>query len=142
MKDVDKFFCHLVCFIDNWYILWPLLYFVIIGTLFPVLVYCAKKNLATLVGSWHSIKYCSSSSKSSGRQISDQKSRKIEFQSAQVSNLTRQLIKICNRHQLLYIHRKIKFYCLLCLRFYNLPQGIDSSQSACRRGNILVLRGR
>jgi hypothetical protein len=50
MKDVGKFYgqsvyifdCHFVYFIAIWYILWSFWYFP------PVLVYCTKKNLATL----------------------------------------------------------------------------------------------
>jgi hypothetical protein len=38
-----KIFCgHLVYFVAIWYILWSF------GVFFPVLVYCTKKNLATL----------------------------------------------------------------------------------------------
>jgi hypothetical protein len=37
------FYGHLVYFTTIWYILWPF------GTLFPLLVCCTKKNLATLL---------------------------------------------------------------------------------------------
>jgi hypothetical protein len=51
MKDVGIFYGHLVhftyglllYFMDIWYSLW---YF---GIFFPVLMFCAKKNLATLL---------------------------------------------------------------------------------------------
>jgi hypothetical protein len=66
MKDVGLFYCHLVYFVTNSYILWQfdifygnLVYllafgifywhFVVIWYIFPVLVRCTKKNLATLV---------------------------------------------------------------------------------------------
>jgi hypothetical protein len=48
MVDVGIFSGHLVNFNDIWYILWPL--GISYGYLvhFPVLVWCTKKNLATL----------------------------------------------------------------------------------------------
>jgi hypothetical protein len=74
MEDVGGVFCghlvhfygHLVYFMAIWYILWPfgpfygqLVFFMAIwyilwlfGILFPVLVCCHKKNLATLAGAF------------------------------------------------------------------------------------------
>jgi hypothetical protein len=43
MKDVGIFYGHLVHFMDFWYGWW------LFGMFFPVLVFCTKKNLATLV---------------------------------------------------------------------------------------------
>jgi hypothetical protein len=55
MKDVGKFYGHLVYFTAIWYILrhfgvlcGNLLYFAVIWYIFPVLVFSTKKNLATL----------------------------------------------------------------------------------------------
>jgi hypothetical protein len=43
MEDVDIFYGHLVHFTAIWYILW------LFGIYFPALVFCTKKNLATLL---------------------------------------------------------------------------------------------
>jgi hypothetical protein len=49
MKDVDLFYGHLIYFTANWYTCYDhLAYFVVIWYIFPVLVCCTKKNLATL----------------------------------------------------------------------------------------------
>jgi hypothetical protein len=55
MENIGIFYGHLVYFTLIWYILCPfgifyghLVYFVVIWTIFPVLVRCSKKNLATL----------------------------------------------------------------------------------------------
>jgi hypothetical protein len=45
MEDTGTFYGHLVHFPVIWYILWSFSIF------FPVLDYCTKKNLATLLGS-------------------------------------------------------------------------------------------
>jgi hypothetical protein len=57
MEDVGIFYRHAVFFTAIRHILWSfgifcgdLVYFVVIWYLFPVLVYCSKKNLATLQG--------------------------------------------------------------------------------------------
>jgi hypothetical protein len=54
-ENIGIFYGHLVYFTLIWYILCPfgifyghLVYFVVIWTIFPVLVRCSKKNLATL----------------------------------------------------------------------------------------------
>jgi hypothetical protein len=44
MKNVGIFYGNLVYFVAIWYILWSFWY------IFPVLVICTKKNLATLEG--------------------------------------------------------------------------------------------
>jgi hypothetical protein len=56
MEDVGTFYDHLVYFAAICYTLWPfgifcgnLVYFMVIWYIFPVLVCCTKKNLATLV---------------------------------------------------------------------------------------------
>jgi hypothetical protein len=50
MKDVGKFYEHFVYFTSIWYILWPFgIFWGHFGIFFPVLVYCSKKNLTTLV---------------------------------------------------------------------------------------------
>jgi hypothetical protein len=50
MEDVGIFYAHLKYLIAIWYILWPFgpicCHF---GIFFPVVVYCTKKNLATLL---------------------------------------------------------------------------------------------
>jgi hypothetical protein len=50
MEDVGIYYCRLAYFTTIWYILWP--FGVDYGNLvyiFPILVCCNKKNLATLV---------------------------------------------------------------------------------------------
>jgi hypothetical protein len=49
MEDVGIFYGHLVHFTVFCYILWTFSNFVVIGYIFPVLVFCTKKNLATMV---------------------------------------------------------------------------------------------
>jgi hypothetical protein len=56
IEDIVTFDGHLVYFMAVWYSLWPF------GTIFPVLVCCTMKNLATLVcgellppGNWKTI---------------------------------------------------------------------------------------
>jgi hypothetical protein len=49
MKGVGKFFGSLVFFTAIYYILWPFVVFLrLFLHIFPVLVYCTKKNLANL----------------------------------------------------------------------------------------------
>jgi hypothetical protein len=48
MEDVGIFYTHLVHFTVFWYILWTFGIFVVIWYIFPVLVFCIKKNLAPL----------------------------------------------------------------------------------------------
>jgi hypothetical protein len=48
LENVDIFYGHLKHFTDIWDILWPFGTFVFIRYIFPVLVSCTKKNLATL----------------------------------------------------------------------------------------------
>jgi hypothetical protein len=50
IENVDTFYGHLHYFAASWNILWPLGNVVVIWYIFPVLVYCVKKNLATLYG--------------------------------------------------------------------------------------------
>jgi hypothetical protein len=56
MEDVGILYGHLVYFVTIWYILWPFgifcgqfEYFMAIRIIFSVLVYCTKKNLATML---------------------------------------------------------------------------------------------
>jgi hypothetical protein len=51
MEDVGIFYGHLVHFTAFGYILWPFSIFFGHLVYFSVLVYCTKKNLATLVQS-------------------------------------------------------------------------------------------
>jgi hypothetical protein len=53
MKDVGKFYGHLVYFTNIWYVYFVLIWYICwsFGIFFPVLVCCNKKNLAALVGS-------------------------------------------------------------------------------------------
>jgi hypothetical protein len=58
MEDVGIFYGHLFHFTVFWYILWTfgifygcLVFFVVIWCIFPVLVFCTMKNLATLAPS-------------------------------------------------------------------------------------------
>jgi hypothetical protein len=53
MEDVRILNGHLVYFMIIWYVLWPFGIFMIIWYILPVLVRCAKKNLATLVRACH-----------------------------------------------------------------------------------------
>jgi hypothetical protein len=62
MEDVGIFYGHLSYFMGIWPILWPvgifyapLFYFIVIWYIFPILVCCTKKNLATLIHS--TVKY-------------------------------------------------------------------------------------
>jgi hypothetical protein len=48
MEKVGIFYVHLEYILAIWYILWPLGALVATWNIFPVLVYCVKKNLATL----------------------------------------------------------------------------------------------
>jgi hypothetical protein len=48
MEDVGTFYDHLVYFTTIWYVLLPFGTFMVIWYVFPVLVCCTKKNLATL----------------------------------------------------------------------------------------------
>jgi hypothetical protein len=50
MEKVDVFYGQLEYITDIWYILWPHGNLAAIWYIFPVLVYCVNKNLATLVG--------------------------------------------------------------------------------------------
>jgi hypothetical protein len=51
MDDVGIFCGHVVNFTAIWYISWPFGIFPPhFGIFFPVLVFCTKKNLATLTG--------------------------------------------------------------------------------------------
>jgi hypothetical protein len=47
-ENVGEFYGHLEYFTAIWYTFWPLVNVVVIWYIFPVLVYCVKKNLATL----------------------------------------------------------------------------------------------
>jgi hypothetical protein len=48
LENVDIFYGHMEYFTDIWDILWLCVHFVFIWYIFPVLVSCTKKNLATL----------------------------------------------------------------------------------------------
>jgi hypothetical protein len=48
MENVGKIYGHLEYFTAICYVLWPLRHSVAIWYIFPVMVYCVKKNLATL----------------------------------------------------------------------------------------------
>jgi hypothetical protein len=48
MENVAIFYGHLEYFTAVWYILWPFGNVVAVGIFPPILVCCAKKNLATL----------------------------------------------------------------------------------------------
>jgi hypothetical protein len=50
MENVGIFYGHWEYFTAIWYILWPFRIVVVTRYFFPVLVYCVKTNLATLVG--------------------------------------------------------------------------------------------
>jgi hypothetical protein len=48
-EDVGTFYGRLVYFKASWYILWPFGFYGVFLYIFPVLVRCTEKNLATLV---------------------------------------------------------------------------------------------
>jgi hypothetical protein len=48
MEDLGLFYSHFVNFTAFWYILWSFVAFQGYWHIFPVLVCCTKKNLATL----------------------------------------------------------------------------------------------
>jgi hypothetical protein len=51
MEDDGLFYSHLVYFTAIWHILWPFYIFFVLWYIFPLLVYCKKKDLATLLES-------------------------------------------------------------------------------------------
>jgi hypothetical protein len=48
MENVDILYGHLEYFTAIWHIVWPFGKVVVIWYIFPVLVYCINKNLASL----------------------------------------------------------------------------------------------
>jgi hypothetical protein len=48
MEKIGIFNSHLEYIMNIWYILWPFGNLMAIWYIFPILVYCVKKNLATL----------------------------------------------------------------------------------------------
>jgi hypothetical protein len=53
MENVGIFYAHLEYIMAILCILWSFGNFVVILLIFPVLVHCVKKNLATLIGNWN-----------------------------------------------------------------------------------------
>jgi hypothetical protein len=51
IENAGLFYGHLEYFTLIWYIIWQFVNIVVIWHISPILVYCVKKNLATLVAS-------------------------------------------------------------------------------------------
>jgi hypothetical protein len=57
MENVGLFHVNLVPFMPNWYISWTFGLFGGIRYIFTILVYCSKRNLATLIESGSRLKF-------------------------------------------------------------------------------------
>jgi hypothetical protein len=56
MEDVGTFYDHLVYFATTWYSLWPFgIFYGHLAYIYIFWVCCTKKNLATLVSTFHSL---------------------------------------------------------------------------------------